>query len=238
MIKLITFDLDNTLWPVNEVISRANKALMDWLQEYRPEITQAVGREAFLTIRQEILREKPEIIADLGALRIETIARAARLAGLSMQASNSTALAAFEIFMEQRNRVTFFPHAEEVISQLSKRYSLIALSNGNADLNKVGIGQHFDAQINAAKAGFAKPHPRMFELALAHGGFLGNESIHIGDDHQCDIAPAVSLGMHTIWANIIDHPNPQTHVANAEITALDQLPSTIKRLEQEIAASC
>ena len=38
MIKLLTFDLDNTLWSVDPIIARAENAMMEWIYKNHPEL--------------------------------------------------------------------------------------------------------------------------------------------------------------------------------------------------------
>jgi FMN phosphatase YigB (HAD superfamily) len=38
MIKLLTFDLDNTLWSVDPIIARAENAMMEWIYKNQPEL--------------------------------------------------------------------------------------------------------------------------------------------------------------------------------------------------------
>jgi HAD superfamily hydrolase (TIGR01549 family) len=45
-------------------------------------------------------------------------------------------------------------------------FDLYALSNGNADIQRVGLGHLFKQHFSAAGVGAAKPDPRMFQAAL------------------------------------------------------------------------
>ena len=48
-LKLITFDLDNTLWPVDEVIRRAERRCAEWIAEKHPDAAASmVSRQARL----------------------------------------------------------------------------------------------------------------------------------------------------------------------------------------------
>ncbi len=43
-LKLITFDLDNTLWPVDAVIRQAEQTTRDWLLERDPALADTLTR--------------------------------------------------------------------------------------------------------------------------------------------------------------------------------------------------
>jgi len=56
------------------------------------------------------------------------------------------------------------------LAALSARYRVVALSNGNADVHRVGIGRHFHAAVSAAEVGVGKPDPRIFRAAAQAAG--------------------------------------------------------------------
>ena len=75
---------------------------------------------------------------------------------------------AFEVFLAARNRVELYADVMPSLSRLRARYRLFALSNGNADLQRCGIGDLFDGHVTAIAAGAAKPDARIFaQLARA-----------------------------------------------------------------------
>ncbi|WP_315982217.1 hypothetical protein [Aliamphritea spongicola] len=48
MIKCITFDLDDTLWAVDPVITHANNTLYGWLDEHAPNLPGSTPSVTFL----------------------------------------------------------------------------------------------------------------------------------------------------------------------------------------------
>ena len=68
--------------------------------------------------------------------------------------------------------------AEEFIA---KRFHLIAGTNGNANLEVIGIRHLFDHVVTAAMAGAAKPAAQVFELAVEVGGADKQQTLHVGD---------------------------------------------------------
>jgi HAD superfamily hydrolase (TIGR01549 family) len=66
---------------------------------------------------------------------------------------------------------------------------------------KFGIEKYFDFIITSAACGYRKPHPRIFELALAHWGYLPDEIVMVGDRLDADVRGAQPLGIYTIWIN-------------------------------------
>ena len=79
------------------------------------------------------------------------------------------------MFHDARNRVTFFPGALEVLETLADSYTLGALSNGNADLKRIGIRELFGFHHSAESIGRRKPEPDMFRAALRSPRSLASE---------------------------------------------------------------
>ena len=74
LIKAVTLDLDDTLWPVWLALDRAEKALESWLSRHAP-MTAALFSNPLVRhdIRQHVVRERPELKHNLGAIRRKAI---------------------------------------------------------------------------------------------------------------------------------------------------------------------
>jgi putative hydrolase of the HAD superfamily len=108
------------------------------------------------------------------------------------------------VFHDARNRVTFFPGALEVLETLADSYTLGALSNGNADLKRIGIRELFGFHHSAESIGRRKPDPDMFQAALLSAGVRPEQALHVGDHPVEDVDAARQHGFHAVWANLID----------------------------------
>ena len=86
------------------------------------------------------------------------------------------------------------------LEDLARDHRLLVLSNFDRRLHRILAGHdllRFFAQvIISSEVGAAKPHARMFRAALAAGGSLPQETLHIGDDVRCDLAGAGNCGIH------------------------------------------
>jgi putative hydrolase of the HAD superfamily len=93
---------------------------------------------------------------------------------------------------------------------------------------KFGIEQYFDFVITSAACGFRKPHPRIFELALAHWGYMPDEIAMVGDRLDADVHGAQPLGIYTIWitrrAKQLDLPPVKP---DCSVDTLDKIPSLL-----------
>jgi putative hydrolase of the HAD superfamily len=156
------------------------------------------------------------------------MARAFTEHGFSAGEARKIAEEAFLVFHRARNQVTFFPGALEVLEQLADSYQLGALTNGNADLQQIGIAGLFSFHHSAETIGKRKPAPDMFQAALASAGVDASQAVHVGDHPLEDVHAAREHGMHAIWANLIDLDwpvdlaHPRHHIHN-----LHELPDLV-----------
>lgn len=194
-IRALTLDLDDTLWPVTPVIARAEVAMRHWLERHAPATAAAFDTEAMRRLRAQVDQAHPELRHDLSALRRTTLRRAVALAGEPPALADE----AFEVFFAARQQVEFYPEVPEALPRLAARFPLWSLSNGNADLHRVGIGAHFRGSMNAAELGAAKPDPRVFAQACRRIGLAPAEVLHVGDDRVMDVDGARAAGMVAVW---------------------------------------
>jgi 2-haloalkanoic acid dehalogenase type II len=199
-VRAICFDLDNTLWEIEPVLLRAERILADWLRNRYPRITERFSAEQMLEIRLALARDEPHRAHDFTWLRRESLARAAAAAGHADQA-DAIAHQAFATWHAARNECR--PHADVVpaLEILRGRFRLATLTNGNADLARIGVAHHFEVSLSAGMLGYAKPDPRAY-LALADALTLPPaEILFVGDEPHADVLGPKAAGMHTAWVN-------------------------------------
>lgn len=195
-LRALSLDLDDTLWPVWPAIRQAEARLQQWLQAFAPATHAAHDRAAMQALRLAVAQDRPDWAHDLSALRQESIRRALLAAG------DDPALAgpAFEVFFEARHQVTLFDDVLPALTRLAARYPLLALSNGNAQVQRVpGLGRFFSAALSARDLGLAKPAPEVFMAVCARAGCAPHEVLHIGDDAVMDVDGALTAGLQAAW---------------------------------------
>ncbi len=223
-IQAITLDLDDTLWPVWPTIHRAEDALQAWLRQHAPATAAAFATPAQRhAVRAMVVEQNADRVHDLSWLRRESIRHAL------LQAGEDTALAepAFEVFFSARQQVDLFTDALPALQALSRRFPVVALSNGNADVHRVGLGAYFHASVSARDAGVAKPHPAIFAAGAAAVAVAPHAVLHVGDDAHLDVVGALDVGMQTVWVNregkVWEHPDHQPHSEVPDLAALCRL---------------
>lgn len=92
-------------------------------------------------------------------------------------------------------------------------------------LGRLGILPLLDATVVSGDVGYLKPHPAMFEAALAALGVDASQCVMVGDDPTCDVEGARKAGMRAIWAPFPrDAPAPPGLGADAVVARLAELP--------------
>ena len=201
MIRLLTFDLDNTLWETEPVVIAAEQVLLDWLHDHAPLFVERLDAKARQALRQEVLATDPELRHRVTALRIAVLELGLQKAGYGPEQTQELAQKGFEVFLEARHALTFFPHAEKLLEGLASQYQLATISNGNADIRKLGLEKYFSIIVSADEVGLSKPDPAPFLLALERAGVDPAQTLHIGDHPVDDIQGALGVGLHTLWFN-------------------------------------
>ena len=106
MIKIIGFDLDDTLWDVAPVIHRAEAQLNQWLANEVPGLKYTV--ETMRALRKQVLDENPGLIKQITEFRRCIIERALRLSHISSPRATDLSYQAMEVFLEARNQIELF----------------------------------------------------------------------------------------------------------------------------------
>lgn len=109
-----------------------------------------------------------------------------------------------------------YPGAYETLDYLKKKYKLALITNGfssgqNLKINTGKLRDYFDYIAISQEVGFAKPDPKIYQLALDELNIKANEAIFVGDTFSLDIKGAVSAGIKPIWINqeikrVCDYP--------------------------------
>ena len=226
-IKLITFDLDDTLWDNHPTIIKAEVDTREWIEDQVGEVEWG-NLNDFLELRENLIKEDKSIAWDISKLRREIFR--IKLSHVNpIELRNEIVNKAFEIFISKRHEVTFFDGVRKCISDLSEKYSLGILTNGNADIYKFDIGKYFKFSISSLEAKDSKPNRSHFDMALTKVNGVGFDNVlHIGDHQVNDILGAFNLGIDTLWFNNNNSRWDQNFPKPDEFNAWKNLPEIIK----------
>ncbi len=132
------------------------------------------------------------------------------------------------MFFAERQRVDLFDDARPALEFLAGRFPLVSISNGNADLQRVGIASFFRASICAREFGVGKPDPRIFHAAAGALDVTAEQVLHVGDDATLDMLGALNAGMQAAWVNRTDSLWPHEVEPQLTLTTLAELCEPFK----------
>ncbi|MFW9971639.1 MAG: HAD family hydrolase [Candidatus Odinarchaeota archaeon] len=124
----------------------------------------------------------------------------------------------------------------ETLNELSKNYYIALISNigitPGCIIKKVfkmyEIGEYFKLTLFSDETGFYKPNPIMFKTALKKFKCKPQNAIHIGDRLETDIKGAKECNMLTIWLNDSNSIKLNEIIPDYEIQQIYDAVSIIK----------
>ena len=200
-IKLITLDLDDTLWPNKKVIVDADNAWLNFILTKFPNLVDEFREESLSRVRVDLVEADPSLKNDLTKFRKEIIKETLLRSGVESVDAIYYSNESFNEFFKIRNKVQLYTDAKKILERLYRKVIIGALSNGNADLEIIGISNFFKFSINAKDVKSNKPSPPHFIKALELADCEAQEALHIGDCPVNDIGGARNCNFNTIWFN-------------------------------------
>ena len=135
----------------------------------------------------------------------------------------------FQIFLAARHQVELFADVHPTLEALANRFQLGVITNGNADVRRLGLADYFQFALCAEELGVGKPDPHPFQTALQRAGVTAAQAVHIGDHPSDDIAGARAAGMRAIWFNPQGKAWEGDGLPDAQISSLAELPTLLER---------
>jgi putative hydrolase of the HAD superfamily len=129
--------------------------------------------------------------------------------------------------------------AIETLTALKARGLLIAaVSNTiqparylSTNMERWGLNALFDVRIYSSEVGVAKPHPRIFRVALERLGVTAEDAVYVGDRLVPDVGGAHGVGMKAVLIEVPEreetHP---TIVPDARVKELPELLGVLPAL--------
>jgi putative hydrolase of the HAD superfamily len=203
-IRAVTLDLDDTLWPVLPALERADQAVDAWLQQHHPAVAHAWPITAMRELRARVAAERLDLAHDFTTQRQLTLRHVFDASDIAEAPIDTL----WEIYFAARNQVELYPDSLPALERIAARWPLASLTNGNADLTRIGIERHFAHHVCARDHGAAKPDPGIFLAAAALLGVAPDEVLHVGDDPAMDVRGACEAGLRSAWINRERRPWP------------------------------
>ena len=193
-IKVVTFDLDDTLWPLRETILAAHKSANDFLASQVPSVKEILSTNKEREVWGQLIEKDPTMRHRLSELRFNVFKNILQSLGQTEQQAEKLSSEALQIFMNGRHQLTLFDAVEEVLARLKEKYTLGVLTNGNADIKRLGIDHYFNFSFSAEELNDSKPSATHFKKAMEHTSEKAASICHIGDHTECDVEGALNAG--------------------------------------------
>ncbi len=193
-IRIIGFDLDDTLWDNRPVIQKAVDEKFSFLDKVLPNHSLNEIEAAYTFEVERRVTDDPMRYQDMTLLRQEALAALCQRFDLS----DAVAEQAWDLFYRLRQNFTLYQDAEPLLEKLSKRFTLMVISNGNARLDHTPIVGYFDEHWQAGKHGAAKPSAEMLLKAMQYYGCKPEEYLYVGDNMNIDMRAVIEAGCYGV----------------------------------------
>jgi HAD superfamily hydrolase (TIGR01509 family) len=135
-------------------------------------------------------------------------------------------------FRDIRTWSVVMPETPPYLASLkAEGYFLGVISNSvgtlAGQLQNTGLRGYFQAIFDSAIVGVEKPHPEIFQMALASAAVEANAAVFVGDTNATDVGGAQLAGLHGV---LIDRVNAYPHAECPRITSLPELDSVLAAL--------
>lgn len=225
MIKVIVFDLDDTLYDQKLYVYKAFRKISKFISKKYKRDEQFIYR----SLIRMWLRNGPmyqwlfnDLVKELG---IE---------------SKSLINTLVRIFHSYKSKLRLYPKTRDTLQKLRKKYIIGMITDGNVQMQKnkisaLNIKNLFNIIIFCKlKKGFEKPNVNSYRLMIKKIGIKPNEMIYIGDNPYVDFIGAKKIGINTVRILKGFYKNTKVNKkydADYKIKDLNQIFSIIKKIE-------
>jgi FMN phosphatase YigB (HAD superfamily) len=222
---LLTFDLDDTLFSINETVMDANARQLQYMREVlvseNCHLPFSISVQDFQRTMYDVRRDVAEPVSYTD-LRKLTIRRIFMETGLSTNAGfdevDRFVDKAFDVWLQERHLAAeryLFADALDTLAKLKNMYPdtcIAAITNGRGDPTRMvnSLAPFFDFCISGEDDNVfpeRKPSPKIFELAIQryqqlyphHNSLSGRIWCHVGDCLVNDVGASAACGAFAIW---------------------------------------
>lgn len=229
-VKAMTFDLDDTLYDNHPYIVKAEQQMFAFMIKHWPEV-ESIGKAGWRQFRRESIRENPLFAHDMIALRRAVLDKLFTALDLSGDEKQQAINDSYDTFFWYRSHFTIAAHYVETLLKLKGQIPLIAITNGNVDISRVGLGDCFDKVYHASISQPGKPHVAMFERARQYLALPAENILHVGDNLEKDVFGALNAGYQAAWF-AVNRPmaladEAVTQLPHVELTSFSDLLSLV-----------
>ena len=199
-IKVLSFDLDNTIYDCQTVLTRAE----NWFTNYLCERYGLGGKyqsyDYLANVKSKVLHEDMSLEDDVTLLRAQSLVVAFKEIGIPLKGGLEEAIDLVKLFIKKRSDGVVSDDVRTLMSDLKAKYPLISVSNGNLDAKQLEVSSYFENDLRPVRFKFhRKPHQDLFFECANFKQVQPCEILHIGDDPYTDVFGAVCSGCKCVW---------------------------------------
>ncbi len=239
-IKAISFDLDDTLYSNKPVMLAIEKKMLAYfsglpvLKNTIPDQYKVLNQRFWSHFRRQALLKQSNLVHDVVQVRLNSYRLGFMSLGFTENIARQQAQAALDYFILLRSDFVVPKSSKQLLAKLSKKYPLIAISNGNVDTKALAIAQYFQYIYHAGWQADGtllkqKPNSDMFNLACQQLAIKPEQLLHVGDCGYSDIQGALQAGCQTAWLSCYDVGKPIAVLPHIELNKLSQLELLLSR---------
>jgi HAD superfamily hydrolase (TIGR01549 family) len=227
----VFFDLGQTLIDEWEFIEYLDGKLLEILNGFGAKI----DRRNYLSIRDSVIRDRK---IGHGSVR-ELVVEVSKLLFPPGYEKTISSRLEPEIIKGRSSAFKFSRDAPGMLEKLAEmKIETGLIANQSQDIMQVlkqsGLEKYFKVIMISSSIQFAKPDPRIFQMALDKAARPPNECVMVGDRLDTDICPAKSLGMITIrYTNSLfslQQPLRECEFAAYSVDRLPEIPYILERI--------
>jgi len=225
LIQAVVFDIDQTLWDFHSLRRAGLAACLDLIG------TRSDRRHVEAWTIDDLQDRFDEVEASTSGLQLAQ-ARSISLQEAANDAAPDDPTLGRELselyFQHRHGPAEPFPDVVPAIRELrAAGYKLGIVSNGNSNLERIGLAGLWDDVVLGPDHGLAKPDPAIFRLVEDRLGCRAEQTVCVGDDLDRDVRGPQEAGWRAVWnrrANEILHAGLEP---DATVELLTELPSIL-----------
>lgn len=247
---IISFDLDDTLFPTNAVVNDANKVMLEKLKQYGVDVQE----EEFLDITRQI-RKSLDGPVTYTSLRKMTIAQIIAMGTAftdnkraSKEECEGIVDECFDAWLHERHCAAerhLFPQTLNCLSTLQEQFPdacFAAITNGRGNpLCMPVLADFFDFCVSGEDDGVfpaRKPAPGIYQASLKkyrelypHHDQDSRIWVHVGDCLANDVGASASVGAYAVWFS--DQPMKQLDSSTLKWSTATSSEQDARKLKEE-----
>ena len=260
-LALLTFDLDDTLFPCGPVVAEANEAMIASIVSHGyPSITNEDVLAATKAIRNELRKtDTPITYTNLRIAAIQSqLERSLALHNPDLGSNalhESVSQKIFEVWLRARHQAAernLYPDVIAMLRQIQAAHPdaiIGAVTNGRGDPldMRETLRPYFDFTISGEDDGVfpnRKPHPGIFEATLSRFESIAGYDVmeredrcwvHVGDDLANDVGASAACGAKAVWYKMEEEDDDATpFYSTASSDEIERRKRMAKEAEEKV----